>query len=59
MSYNVNDKKNVPLSQYAKLIKPSHFPAITLMLIGSNHKDDQFLLNVSFKINLLIGNTGK
>ena len=59
MPYNLNDKKNVPLSQYAKPIKPSHFLAITSMLIGSNHKDDQFLLNVSFKINLLIGSTSK
>ena len=59
MSYNVNHKKNVPLSQYAKLIKPSPFPAITSMLIGSNHKDARFLLNVSFQINLLIGITSK
>ena len=47
-------EKNVLLNQYVKLIKPFPFPAIISMLIVSNHKDDRFLLNVSFIVNLLI-----
>ena len=53
-SFKVNYEKNVLLSQYAKPTKLSPFPAITSMLIVSNHKDDRFLLNVSFIVNLFI-----
>ena len=52
--YKMTHEKNVPLSQYVKPTKPSPFPAITSMLIVSNHKDDRFLLNVSIIVNLFI-----